>query len=234
MIGKTVRPAISIIIPTLNEEEGVVKTIEGIPKSLRKISEVIVVDGLSEDKTIENARKLGAKIVIEKRRGKGLAMLAGAKNARGKFLIFMDGDGTHPPEMIDAFISELKNNDLVIGNALPYFSRIRKNEPKNLYRYSSLVFHKKIFSILGIDLEEPLNGMRAIKKDDFFKLGLTSRGFDIETEMNIKAVKSGLKIKEIPIKSYKRFGSSKFNIFEQIKVLRYIISIMIPDIIRHF
>jgi glycosyltransferase involved in cell wall biosynthesis len=226
-----VKPSVSIIIPTLNEEKGIVKTIEKIPKDVRKVSEVIVVDGLSKDKTIENARKLGAKVIVEKRRGKGLAMITGAKCAKGEFLLFVDGDGTYQMEKTQKFISELKNNDLVIGNAMPYIQKIRKKNPKMMYSYSSLWFHKTIFSMLGIDLEEPLNGMRAIKKEDFFKLGLTSQGFEIETEMNIKAAKSGLKLKEVSIKSYKRLGMSKFNVLEQIRVLKYIVSFVLSDFI---
>lgn len=221
---KDSRPSISIIIPTLNEENGVVKVIKDIPKNVRKKSEVIVVDGLSKDKTVKNARKLGAKVVLEKRKGKGYAMISGAEHARGEFLVFMDGDGTHSGKMINRFVKELKNNDLVVGNATPHLKKVRKEKPKNLYNYSSLLFHKTVFSILGIHLDDPLCGLRAIRKTNFFKLGLKSNGYEVETEMNIKASEMGFRVKAIPIVLGDRCGISKFNSKEQLRVSKFILS----------
>jgi glycosyltransferase involved in cell wall biosynthesis len=108
---------LSIILPTLNEEEGIVTTLSQI-NELDIDKEVLVVDGLSTDNTIENARKLGAKIVIEKRRGKGVAMATGVKSSQGEFIAFLDGDGTYPPRYLPAMQELAKNHDVVVASRL--------------------------------------------------------------------------------------------------------------------
>lgn len=219
-------PKVSIIIPTLNEEKGIIRTIQEIPDHVKEYSEMIVVDGLSEDNTTSEAKKMRAMVLIEKRKGKGIAMCSGAKFAKGEILIFMDGDGTYPSEAIPQFIKMLEKNDMVIGNIIPFFRRSKAERFKHFYVFFSTMLTSALFSIFGINLEDPLDGMRAIRKVDFEKLNLKSEGFEIEAEMNIKARNYGFKIAELPIKFLKRKGRSKF-IFDftsQLRIIRMLIS----------
>jgi glycosyltransferase involved in cell wall biosynthesis len=227
-------PKVSIIIPTLNEEKGIKDTIQEIPAYIKAYSEIIVVDGLSDDNTTSEAEKASAKILIEKKKGKGTAMRSGVDYARGEFLIFMDGDGTYPSEAIPKFIDLLEEYDLVIGNIIPFLKDLKGKRVEQLYVYFSTKLTNLLFSIFGIALEDPLDGMRAIRKADFEKLNLESDGFEIEAEMNIKAFNHDFKIAEVPIKYLRRKGKSKFvfDLRSQLRIVKMLFSNLFTDLLQ--
>jgi glycosyltransferase involved in cell wall biosynthesis len=227
-------PKVSIIIPTLNEEKGIKDTIQEIPAYIKAYSEIIVVDGLSDDNTTSEAEKASAKILIEKKKGKGTAMRSGVDYARGEFLIFMDGDGTYPSEAIPTFIDLLEEYDLVIGNIIPFLKELKGKRVEQLYVYFSTKLTNLLFSIFGIALEDPLDGMRAIRKADFEKLNLESDGFEIEAEMNIKAFNHDFKIAEVPIKYLRRKGKSKFvfDLRSQLRIVKMLFSNLFTDLLQ--
>jgi hypothetical protein len=107
---------ISIIIPTLNEEDGIEKTITSIPKyKLSELGynfEIIIIDGNSTDLTREIAERLGARVVLEKRKGYGRAFKTGFSEAKGDILVTLDADGTYPAELIPDYIQELREKGL--------------------------------------------------------------------------------------------------------------------------
>jgi len=204
-------PKASIIIPTLNEEKGIRETIDRIPQSAKECSEILVVDGMSEDETVIEAEKAGAKVIIVEKPGKGFAMQVGAELAKGEILLFLDGDATYPSEDIPKFLKEVKQNVLVLGNATPFIRNRKTLLEKIQFLYPSFLLTRFIFSRYGIHLQDPLNGMRAMMKTDFERLNLTSMGFEIETEMDIKALSLGMEIVEISIQISKaRTRKSKF------------------------
>ena len=84
-VNENNKPKITVIIPTLNEEESIGQTIDEIPKDFADL-EIIIVDGLSKDKTVEIATKKGARAVMEKRKGYGRAYKTGFKEANGDHL----------------------------------------------------------------------------------------------------------------------------------------------------
>ena len=108
-------PDVSIIIPTLNEEMGIVETLKQISK-LDVDKEVLVVDGLSTDNTVRNAKLYGAKVIVEERKGKGVAMATGVKNAKSNIICFLDGDGTYPPRVIPKMLELIENCDVVVAS----------------------------------------------------------------------------------------------------------------------
>ena len=198
----------SIIIPTLNEEKGIVKTLKQINK-LDIEHETLVVDGLSSDNTIKNAKKYGAKVIIEKRRGKGIAMRTGVEKSKGNIICFLDGDGTYPPQHIPKMMKLVKDCDVVVA------SRLLKKENANdslytlfLYRFYPL-FLKNYFK--KFKTSEPITGMRMLRKNTWNKLNLKSNDFMIELEMEVSMAKNKMKVIEIPIPCLKRAGGrSKF------------------------
>ncbi|MEB2310296.1 MAG: glycosyltransferase family 2 protein [Sorangiineae bacterium] len=101
---------ISLVIPALNEERGVVATVERAPKDLL---EVIVVDGGSKDDTVARARAAGAQVIVEPRRGYGRAYKAGFAAARGDLIATADADGTYPVEMIPHIAEFLRRKNLM-------------------------------------------------------------------------------------------------------------------------
>jgi dolichol-phosphate mannosyltransferase len=137
-------------------------------------------------------------------------MRTGAEHAAGDVLVFLDGDGTNPPEMIPDLVMELRDTGMVLGSR----GAATFDEDDFLWRLYFLL-HKvwigPVFKLAGLDLKDPLTGFRAIRKNDWEKLSLETNHFDIETEINIRAHECGLNIKEIPVPNLKRYGGeSKF------------------------
>ncbi|OGZ65421.1 MAG: hypothetical protein A3C50_03720 [Candidatus Staskawiczbacteria bacterium RIFCSPHIGHO2_02_FULL_43_16] len=202
---------ISIIIPTLNEEEGVARTINSIPASIKKDAQVLVVD-VSTDKTPTIATSLGAQVIRADRKGKGYQMRLAVKKSKGDILVFMDGDGTHPGSYIPKMLDALEDADLVLGchNLLKIEGESEKM--RNIFRIYSFIA-LPISKVLNLNVSDPLAGFRAIRRRDWDRLQLKSNDFDIETEMNINAVKNNFRIAEVSIPNLERSGgaqSSKF------------------------
>jgi glycosyltransferase involved in cell wall biosynthesis len=214
-------PENSIIIPVLNEEAGIRETIDRIPPAVKATSEILVIDGLSDDETVVEAEKAGAEVFLVERLGKGYAMQIGAELAEGANLVFLDGDGSYPSEDIPRFLTEVQAGVLVVGNVVPFIKSQKTVSEKLKLLYPSFRLTQLVFSRYGIHLEDPLNGMRAITKTDFHRLKLASRGFAIETEMDIKALALGLNVVEVPIQIAPRKGESKFlfNFRSHLKIL---------------
>jgi glycosyltransferase involved in cell wall biosynthesis len=201
-------PNVSIIIPTLNEERGIVKTLRQISK-LGIDEEVLVVDGLSIDNTVKNAKEYGARVIFEKRKGKGIAMATGVKNAKSNIICFLDGDGTYPPKVIPKMLELIKNCDVVVA------SRLLKKEGVNdsintfvHYRLFPFIFRRYLKKF---KTSEPISGMRLMRKETWNKLNLGSHDFLIETEMEVKMAKNKMQVIEIPIPCIKRVGRSKWD-----------------------
>ena len=217
-------PAASIIIPTLNEESAISETISRIPEPLRACCQILVIDGLSTDATIDEAKRVGADVLLVDQPGKGFAMREGANNAKSDVLLFIDGDGTYPSESIPQFLQSVRKGTMVLGNAIPYLRSRDTMIQKLRHLYPSFMLTRLIFSRSGIHLQDPLNGMRAITKQDFQHLNLTATGFEIETEMNIKALDHGMNILELPIRITPRDGNGKskflFNFRSHLKILQ--------------
>lgn len=215
---------ISIIIPTRNEEEGIAKVLCSIPEKIRKKAEIIVVDS-SNDMTPIIAKRLGAKVLRVKKIGKGYAMKLGAKIAKGDILIFLDGDGTDPPEYIPKLLKKLEKYDLVLASRDSKKKRSDKKCKVLFAPYIKIV--NSFFRLLGFRVKgDPLAGFRAIRKSTWNMLNLKSNDFLIETEMNLKAVEHNLKIGEVLIPILPRCGGilkSKFirNPRQWIKILNY-------------
>ncbi|MCL0056741.1 glycosyltransferase family 2 protein [Dehalococcoidia bacterium] len=197
-------PKLSIIIPTLNEEEGIAKVICSIPEEIRKQAEVIVVD-VSDDCTPIIAERLGARVIRAKIRGKGRQMRQAAEESKGEILIFLDGDGTDPAQYIPKLLKELKTAELVLGCRSMKEFKIDDRKMRRIFKFYGF-FIQNVFRLIGFKAADPLAGFRVIRKKDWQKLKLESNDFKIETEMNIRAMKLGWKIKEVAIPHLKRCG----------------------------
>ena len=204
---------LSIIIPTLDEEEGIAKTICSIPEKIRKESEILVID-VSKDKTPVIAKRLGVRVIKSRKKGKGWQMRYGVKKSKGDILIFMDGDGTDPGEYIPKLLKKLKNAELVLGCRSTEKMEKDYSMMRGFFKLYSISF-PLLFSMFNFKFKvsDPLAGFRAIKREDWNKLNLKSDAFEIETEMDIKAMEKGFKIEEVRIPNLKRCGGiskSKF------------------------
>lgn len=196
----------SIIIATLNEEKGIAKVINSIPKEIRNQAEIIVPD-VSTDSTPIIAERLGAKVIRMKEKGKGRQMREAVKQSKGEMLIFMDGDATDPggyiPKMIKK-MEETKANIVLACRSEKDFEEDDK-EMKKAYSFS-IIFYKPLFALINFKASDPLAGFRIIRRRDWDKLDLKSDDFRIETEMNIKGMLKNFRAEEIQIPNLARAG----------------------------
>lgn len=209
---------ISIVIPALNEEGIVGKTVRSVPVEKLKENgldvEIVVVDNASTDNTAQEAREAGARVVYGEKRGYGNAYLKGFSEAKGDIIVMGDADGTYPFEMTYEFIQPILNGeaDFVMGSRLK--GDIKKGAMPALHKYIGNPFLTWMLNALfKAGISDSHCGMRAIKKDTINKLGLKSPGMEFASEMVIEAARNNVKIAEIPINYYPREGESKLSSF---------------------
>jgi hypothetical protein len=209
----------TIIIPAKNEADNIAKVIEGVKKYSFFNAEIIVVDNESRDRTSELSKEQGATVYQANISGKGEAMKIGAKKANGEILIFIDGDDSYPAESIPKLIEPIlkEEKDIVYG------SRFLGNLSREMGFFRKL--GNKLFSLIARSIyrtktTDLLTGFFAVKKEKFLELKLESKGFEIETEIFIKAHKLNLRRTEIPIKYFKKSGSKLNPLIDGFKILK--------------
>lgn len=209
---------VSVVIPALNEEGIVGKTVHSVPiKKLNDIgldTEIIVVDNASTDNTSKEASEAGARVVLETNRGYGNAYLRGFKEATGDIIVMGDADGTYPFDEIVEFIQPILNGDaeFVIGSRLK--GDIRPGAMPALHKYIGNPFLTWVLNALfQTGISDAHCGMRAMTKEAWNKLNLKTSGMEFASEMVIEASRQKLKIAEIPITYYPREGESKLSSF---------------------
>jgi hypothetical protein len=209
---------ISIVIPALNEEGIVGKTVRTVP--LDKLhengleTEIIVVDNASTDNTAKEAEEAGARVVLGSKRGYGNAYLKGFSEATGDIVVMGDADGTYPFQITYEFIQPILKGeaDFVMGSRLK--GDIKEGAMPALHKYIGNPFLTWVLNkLFGTGISDAHCGMRAIKKDTLDDLHLKSGGMEFASEMVIEAARKNVKIAEIPITYYPREGESKLSSF---------------------
>ena len=202
---------VSFVIPALNEEGVVGKTIRSIPvKEIEEAGytvEIIVVNNNSTDNTAQEASDAGATVFLEEKRGYGNAYLRGFKEATGDIIIMGDADGTYPLEKSMDFINYLveDNCDFVIGSR--FDGTIEDGAMPALHQYIGNPLLTKMLNILfHSDYSDTHCGMRAFTREALDKMDLKAPGMEFAIEMVIEASEKGLHIKEVPIHYKKRGG----------------------------
>lgn len=202
--------AVSVVIPTLNEAQNLPDVLFGLP---RVVDEVIIVDGHSEDDTVEIATKVlpTAKVILQRRNGKGDALRSAFEHASGDIIVQMDADGSMNPLEIEKFAHAVSEGyDVVKGSR--YLSGGGSTDLSAQRSCGNRMFVKLVNLLFSADYTDLCYGYMAFRKDSLDRLNdtLKSNGFQIETEMCIKAKKLGLRVKEVPSFEGKRgHGSSR-------------------------
>lgn len=211
LIPTRTQQLISVIIPALNEGDGIEKTISSIPKE--KLSElgysleIIIVDGNSTDHTRQIAAQMGARVILEKRKGYGRAFKTGFSEAKGDILVTLDGDGTYPAELIPDYVQELKEKrlDFVTTNRFSYMQRGAMDVYHKLGNDILSMIMRLLYSV---DVKDSQSGMWLMSRSFIQRINLTSDGFSMSEEIKIIAFKF-FKSLELNGKYYKRVGKVK-------------------------
>ena len=200
---------VAVIIPALDEEEAIGKVISEIPPG--SAIDIIVVDNGSTDDTVVVAEAAGARVVREERKGYGSACLRGiAELHEPAIVVFLDGDHSDHPGELPLLVAPIAAGeaDLVIGSRTLGERESGSLTPQQVWGNRLACFllrlvHRHRFTDLG--------PFRAVRYGCLLDLGMVDRDFGWTIEMQIKAVKRGLRIKEVPVSYRNRIGESKIS-----------------------
>lgn len=202
----------TVIIPAYNEEEAIVSTVEGVKGVIDDTYEILVVDDGSRDKTFELAKSCDVRVIRhEKNLGKAAALETGVRNASGEIVATIDADCTYEAAKIRGLVKLIENGyDLAIGSRFLG----RSEGLKLLNRAGNWIFSSLISLFTGQRITDTQSGLRAFRKDLFYRLAVQAKGLDWETEMTARAMKEGYSVVEIPVEYYERVGTSKLHPFK--------------------
>lgn len=218
----------AVLIPCYNEAA----TIEKVVKDFRAVmphADIYVYDNNSTDGTDEIARSAGAIVRYEYQQGKGNVVRSMFRQIDADCYIMVDGDDTYPAESAAEFEELVLNGeaDMVIGDRLS--STYFEENDRLFHNTGNRVVRKFINMFFKSDLNDIMTGMRAFSFDFVKSFPISSKEFEIETEMSVFALTNNFKIKEIPVEYRDRIegSESKLNTYRDgFKVIRMIFSLI--------
>ena len=200
---------VSVVIPTLNEAGNILEIVTTIRKELGYPNEIIIVDGDSTDGTKEIVKDTNfCRLIVEPRRGYGLALRTGIKNAKGDIIVMVDGDGTYEVRHINRLVDNLINNDAELCQATRMYDLRKAMGFTNFVANKIITFCFDFF--YGQFLSDTQSGFRAISRSALEKVELYEDDMAFATEMLVQFAKKGFKMVEVP-SSYRarKYGRPK-------------------------
>ena len=226
MFGQRFEPTQSTeaFIAALNEEEGVGATISELTENIN-LRRILVIDGHSVDRTVEVAKDHGAEIIFQDGKGKGdaLAKAIESMDENVKYVVITDADFTYPatnvPEMIN-ILEDMPDVGMVCGNRFSKKAEGKAFQSRFSFGNKALAFAHSALN--GVDLQDPLTGLRVIRADILRRWVVKSKGFDVEVELNHQVAKQGFKTVEVPIEYRERLGEKKLKMKHGVTILKRI------------
>jgi glycosyltransferase involved in cell wall biosynthesis len=207
-------------MPTLNEQAGIGKTIDTIKKNFFKNNnwdlEIFIVDGNSKDKTQEIAKKKGANIIVEPRRGYGRAYKTGMSQLKGDIIVTGDGDATYPFDKIHDYIQQLidENLDFITTDR---FAELKHGSMSVKHAFGNIVLANVLKILYFINIRDSQSGMWIFKRKALEKIQPLvefNDGMPFSEEIKIEMFsEKSLNCKEIPSTLYTREGRVKLDSF---------------------
>lgn len=207
--------SIVVVIPALNEEESLPRVLADLPRAVK----VIVVDNGSTDNTADVARRGGATVLYEAVRGYGSACLSGLRHVEQsiragcstpRVIAFLDADYSDHPELLPSLVEPILNGqaDLVLGSRALGQRESGAMPPQAVFgNWLACFLMRLLFRAAYTDL----GPFRAIEYSALKRLSMRDCGFGWTVEMQIKAVRQGLRIVEVPVPYRRRIGKSKIS-----------------------
>jgi glycosyltransferase involved in cell wall biosynthesis len=207
-------PKIAVVIPCYNEELTIADVVRQFRDQLPD-ADIYVFDNNSTDKTVERAREAGALIYRERRQGKGYVVQSMFSRVDADVFVMVDGDGTYPPSDVQRIIQPVLEDeaDMVVGSRLDHESQ---SQFRFLNRLGNKLFLWVLNLIFKVRLRDILSGYRAFNRKFVKNIPLFGGGFEIETELTIKALERGYRIEEVPVDLGRRPEGS----YSKIKLFR--------------
>jgi glycosyltransferase involved in cell wall biosynthesis len=200
--------SITVIIPCLNEEQGIEKVLRAMPEF---VDEVIVVDNNSTDRTPEVAALLGAKVIREEVRGYGRAYKRGFAAATSDLIVTLDGDHSYPVDALSYLIEAFRHLDIDFLNASRFPVRdARAMSFKN--KFGNLILSVAMSVLFFRWVRDSQSGMWVFRRAILKEMKLESDGMAFSEEIKIEALRSStIRFGEISIQYSSRSGETKLN-----------------------
>jgi glycosyltransferase involved in cell wall biosynthesis len=199
---------ISIVIPVFNEAQKLLELLNQIRALDLTSSEIIVVDDGSTDGSSDVALAGGANVIRHPYNiGNGAAIKSGIRAARGRLLLFMDGDGQHRPEDIPKLIAESRHYHMVVGARA-------KGSNRRVHRYAAnLVYNFLASYVTRFKVKDLTSGFRLLYRRDALRyIDLLPNTFSYPTTLTLAFLRSGLTVKYVPVQTLYRAGQSKISL----------------------
>jgi glycosyltransferase involved in cell wall biosynthesis len=216
------RPSVCVVIPTLNEAQNLPHVLPRIPAE----HEVVIVDGGSTDGTVEVAAALrpSARIIEQTGRGKGNALVCGFAAARSQIIVMLDADGSAKVDEIPRFVTALlAGADFAKGSR--FFADGGSADITRIRRAGNRLLSGLVNTLFGTNYTDLCYGYNAFWADCVPRLAIDASGFEVETQLNIRACKAELLVVEVP--SYEEcriHGASNLHaVRDGLRVLRTIL-----------
>lgn len=201
---------VSVVIPTMNEEQSIGLVIDEVKKALgSRPFEILIVDTNSKDRTREMSLEKGALVVDEPRRGYGRAYKTGFEKASGEYIATLDADMTYPAEDIPALLDMLESSQLefITTNR---FARMEKGAMSAKHRLGNWVLSTATRLLFRVRLKDSQSGMWVFRKSVLSDLTVESDGMAFSEEIKIEAFRKK-KASEVPITYRMRVGEVKLS-----------------------
>ncbi len=205
---------ITVIIPCFNEELTIGKVIGDVKKYLPN-AKIYVFDNNSTDRTAEIAKSMDTVVIREKRQGKGFVVQSMFNKIDANIYVMVDGDDTYDFSETAKLIDMLENEeaDMITGNRLKTYSG---GSFRPFHTFGNKLVRFLINSLFRADIEDIMTGYRVMNRAFVKNINITSSGFEVETEMTMKALKYGYVVKEVPI----RYGERPAGSFSKLNTFR--------------
>jgi dolichol-phosphate mannosyltransferase len=215
-----------VIIAALNEEQGIGPTLIELREVLKN-PRYLVIDGNSMDRTVKIAKELGAEVIVQEGSGKGQAIAQAIRHIKPDFehIVFIDADFTYPAKCLPEMIRILEENPevgMVIGNRFAHSLELKAMKSPFYMGNRFLALAQRLLN--GVDLHDPLTGLRVIRWRILKNWEPKSKGFDVEAEMNHLVERVGYKTVEVPIEYRTRLGEKKLKLRHGFLIMKRILS----------
>jgi len=191
-------PRVAVVVPCHNEAATAGKVVRDFRAALPE-AQVLVVDNASTDATAETARQAGARVLHEPRAGKGFALLAGFREARGAdYFVMVDGDDTYPAEDVVKLLAAARAGaDMVVGTRL---AGAEQGAFRAGHSLGNRLFNLLVRMLFGVRTGDLFSGYRVLSRRFLETTPLIARGFEVEAELALQAVVQGYRTVEVPIR----------------------------------
>jgi len=206
---------IVVIIPTLNEASGIATVINNVKEAFEGFNyEILVVDGRSTDDTVNIAKSCGARVIYQRRKGYGNALLAGCiygvEKLASDILVTIDADGSYDPHDCPKLIRKILSHesDYVVGR--------RRRNAKSMsvsHRFGNWLISWLVRRLLHVQISDTQSGLFAFRSELIDNVDIRASGWAVNTEMLKRAAELNMVIDEVEVSYSERIGRTKLNTF---------------------